>query len=230
VLTRACCLTIAWAIVVIGFPYPAPARSEQREEPVLLVTASYPGASASVVTDTIAAPIEQQINGVERMVRIESTSGNDGAYTALVYFKPKTDLESAMKLVQTRVALAEPVLPDVVRRNKVSVKVGKAKPNPNKVAIAVIDRGDNGWKILQKSASAVVKRLEAVGAITEPQVFPRDEKQVYRVGLCPAIRITGAPAEGKSVAATAAKCVELTEAELIRLGSGGFAVGILSPK
>src|SRR5262249_55796701 len=146
--------------------------------PVIVVAASYPGAIAREVTDTVAAPIEKQINGVEGLVRIKSTSDNDGKYTAYLYFAPKTDLESAMKLVSKAVWRSEPMLAPAVLRNKVSVKIGKAEAGPNQVDIALIDRGDNGWEAQKKAASVVVKRLTAEGALTKPQVFPRDEKLV----------------------------------------------------
>ena len=283
-LTRFCLFAVRAAIAFVGFNYLASACFEQANNPVIAVSTSYPGASPQVVADSVGAPIEQQINGVEGMVRIEPTSGNDGKYTALVYFKPKTDLESAMILVRNRVALAEPLLPEMVQKNKVPVQVGKAEAGQSKVAIAVIDQDDQGWKELQKAASAVVKRLSAENALTKPLVFPREEKQVsididrakcaslgvsleavkkaiqvagpakkldilkkaivrdqltlgdvatigeflgpavvYRVDLYPAIRITGAPPEGKSVTAGAAKCVDLAEAEMKRLGFRKFA-------
>src|SRR5262245_45747859 len=64
-LTRFCFLTVTSAFAVVGCRSQAPARSGQAETPVLVVTASYPGANAKVVADTVAAPIEEQVNGVE---------------------------------------------------------------------------------------------------------------------------------------------------------------------
>ena len=75
------------------------------------VTASYPGANAQVVADTVAAPIEQQVVGVEGMLYMSSQSNNDGAYTLDVTFAIGTDVNMAQVLVQNRVAIAEPVLP-----------------------------------------------------------------------------------------------------------------------
>jgi RNA polymerase sigma factor (sigma-70 family) len=155
-----------------------PAHPEQAGEPAIVVTASYPGADAQVVADAVAALIEKQVNGVEGLVRIESTSGNDGQYTAILYCEPTADLTSAMKLVQNRVAIAERALPGLVLSEKVSVKVGKAAAGPNQVTIAVIDRIDNGWEGLQKAADGVAKRLAAAGALRNLQVFPRNEKHV----------------------------------------------------
>ena len=104
-LTRFCSLTVALAIAVVGFQFPGPAPAQEVDGPVIVVAASYPGADAVVVADTVTL-LEFQLNWVEGMHRIESTSGNDGKYTARLYFQPKTDLESAMKLVRSRVALS----------------------------------------------------------------------------------------------------------------------------
>jgi RNA polymerase sigma factor (sigma-70 family) len=152
------------------------ARSVQADEPVIVVTASYPGANARVVADTVAHSIEDLIDEeVEGMVRIESTSDNDGNYTAHVYFKPKVDLKLAMKLVEIAVWRAEPTLAPEGLRNKVSVKIGKVEADPNQVAIVVIDRENGDREGLQKVASAVLKRLEAEHALTKPLVFPGDD-------------------------------------------------------
>jgi multidrug efflux pump len=86
------------------------------------VTASYPGANAQVVADTVAAPIEQQVVGVEGMLYMSSQSSNDGSYTLDVTFKLGADVNMAQVLVQNRVAIAEPTLPDVVRTIGVSTK------------------------------------------------------------------------------------------------------------
>src|SRR5712691_9712821 len=90
--------------------------------PTVRVTANYPGASASVVADTVAAPIEQQVNGVERMLYMSSQSSNDGSYTLDVTFDLGTDLNIAQVLVQNRVAIAQPQLPDVVKATGVTRK------------------------------------------------------------------------------------------------------------
>jgi multidrug efflux pump len=83
--------------------------------PTVRVTATYPGANAQVVTDTVAAPIEQQVVGVEGMLYMSSQSGNDGSYTLDVTFDLGTNVNMAQVLVQNRVAIAEPSLPDVVK-------------------------------------------------------------------------------------------------------------------
>jgi multidrug efflux pump len=90
--------------------------------PTIRVTASYPGANAQVVADTVAAPIEQQINGVERMMYMSSQSVNDGSYTLDVTFELGTNVDTAQVLVQNRVQIAQPSLPDRVKAIGVTVK------------------------------------------------------------------------------------------------------------
>jgi len=90
--------------------------------PTVRVTASYPGANAQVVVDTVAAPIEQQVVGVEGMMYMSSQSNNDGSYTLDVTFELGTNVNMAQVLTQNRVAIAEPTLPDVVRTIGVAVK------------------------------------------------------------------------------------------------------------
>ncbi len=90
--------------------------------PTVRVTAAYPGANSRVVADTVAAPIEQQVVGVEGMMYMSSQSNNDGSYTLDVTFELGTNVNMAQVLVQNRVAIAEPTLPDVVGTIGVAVK------------------------------------------------------------------------------------------------------------
>src|SRR5439155_2105716 len=108
-----------WTLPIAQYPEIAP--------PTVEVSASYPGANAKVVADTVAAPIEQQVNGVEGMMYMSSQCTNDGNYTLTVTFKPGSDLNISQVLVQNRESLAEPILPDLVKRRGISVK--KKSPN-----------------------------------------------------------------------------------------------------
>src|SRR6266516_3125151 len=90
--------------------------------PTVRVTANYPGANAKVVADTVAAPIEQQVVGVEGMLYMSSQSNNDGSYSLDVTFELGANVNMAQVLVQNRVAIAEPTLPDVVRTIGVTTK------------------------------------------------------------------------------------------------------------
>src|SRR5262245_4529193 len=96
--------------------------------PVVSVTLNYPGASAKDVAEAVAAPIEQQVNGVEGMMFMSSTCTNDGSYSLTVTFYPHIDLNMAQVLVQNRVALAIPALPDVIKQTGVTVR--KRSPDP----------------------------------------------------------------------------------------------------
>jgi multidrug efflux pump len=90
--------------------------------PTVGVFTSYPGANAETVAETVATPIEQQVNGVEDMLYMQSQSSSDGSMRLTVTFKTGTDLDTAQVLVQNRVAIANPVLPEEVRRNGVTTR------------------------------------------------------------------------------------------------------------
>jgi hydrophobe/amphiphile efflux-1 (HAE1) family protein len=89
--------------------------------PTIEVSTIYPGANAELVRDTIAAPIEQQVSGVEKALSLSSQCTNDGRYRLTVTFEPGTDLNMAQVLTQVRVTLAMPILPDLVQREGVAV-------------------------------------------------------------------------------------------------------------
>jgi multidrug efflux pump len=116
---------------VVGLDSRPVAQYPDITPPTIEVYAVYPGAHSRTVADTVAAPIEQQVNGVEDMMYMSSTCGNDGSYTLTVTFKPGIDLNIAQVLVQNRVSLAEPVLPDLVKRRGVTVK----KKSPSQLMI-----------------------------------------------------------------------------------------------
>src|SRR5262245_52683305 len=122
---------IAILIVLAGgvaFPTLSVEQYPPIAPPIIRVTTVYPGASAQVVADTVAAPIEQQVNGVDRMIYLESTSASDGSYTLNVSFEVGSDVDIASVLVQNRVSVALSKLPEEVRRqgvvtNKVSTSI-----------------------------------------------------------------------------------------------------------
>src|SRR5438093_4483746 len=103
------------------------AQYPQITPPSINVTCTYPGGNANVVAESVAAPIEQQVNGVEDMMYMVSQSNNDGSYNLTVTFKPGVNLNFAQVLVQNRINLALPLLPDVVKQAGVSTR----KRNPD---------------------------------------------------------------------------------------------------
>ena len=112
-------ITLTGAIALLWLPI---AQYPQITPPAIQVTIVYPGASAAVVADTVAAPIEQQVNGVEGMLYMSSQMGNDGSYSLSVTFDVGTDLNAALVMVQNRVMLALPQLPTPVQNQGITIR------------------------------------------------------------------------------------------------------------
>ena len=102
-----------FTLAVAQYPEVAP--------PTLQVTASYPGASADVVSETVATPLEQQVNGIENLQYFSSQSTGDGKLTLTLNFRLGTDLNTALVLTQSRVLIAQPRLPQTVQQLGVTV-------------------------------------------------------------------------------------------------------------
>ncbi|MGY3546702.1 hydrophobe/amphiphile efflux-1 (HAE1) family protein [Bradyrhizobium sp. USDA 4472] len=138
--------------------------------PTVVVTTQYPGASAQTVSDTVAAPIEQQINGVEDMLYLYSQATSNGQLTITVTFKLGTDLDKAQVLVQNRVAIAQPQLPDEVQRNGVVTR----KNSPDILMVVFMLSPDDTFDQLYISNYALLQvrdqllRIDGVGDI---QIF-----------------------------------------------------------
>jgi multidrug efflux pump subunit AcrB len=136
--------------------------------PTVQVTALYPGANAQTVRDTVAAPIEEQVSGVEGMVYMSSRCTNDGAYNLTVTFKLGMDSDLAQILVQNRVALALPVIPGLVQNEGISVK--KMSPNTLMIVNLVSPNGSFDELGLSNYATRFVKddllRLPGIAGIT----------------------------------------------------------------
>lgn len=136
--------------------------------PTVVVTATYSGANAATVASTVAAPIEQQVNGVENLLYMSSQSSNDGTYTLTCTFKLGTDLDTAQVLVQNRVSLAEANLPTEVTTTGVSV----TKQSPSMIMCVSLISPDNSRDELYLSNYALLQikdtlaRLDGVGSIT----------------------------------------------------------------
>jgi multidrug efflux pump len=112
-------ITLAGGLAVFSLPT---AQYPPISPPQVQVSISYPGASAQVVADTVAAPIEQQVNGVPGMLYMSSVSGNSGTYTLFVTFNVGTDLNTALVMVQNRVQQAMPLLPTSVQNQGITIR------------------------------------------------------------------------------------------------------------
>ncbi len=160
-------IVITLAGIIAYFTLPV-AQYPDITPPTVEVSAYYPGANAKVVADTVAAPIEQQVNGVENMMYMSSQCTNDGKYTLTVTFFPGTDLNISQVLVQNRESLAEAILPDLVKRRGISVK----KKSPNVLMIVNLYSKDNSRSSLELSNYATIlirdelSRLPGVGDVT----------------------------------------------------------------
>jgi hydrophobe/amphiphile efflux-1 (HAE1) family protein len=135
--------------------------------PTVVISTTYPGANAQVVAETVATPIEQEVNGVEDMLYLSSQSTNSGTMSLTVTFKPGANLDKAQVLVQNRVALAEPKLPEEVRRQGISVK----KRSPDLSLVVNLISPDKRYDSVYLSNYALLQikdilaRLPGVGEI-----------------------------------------------------------------
>jgi len=173
-------IVIAGAVSVGVLPI---AQYPEITPPTVAVSTTYPGANARVVAETVAAPIEQEVNGVENMIYMSSTSASDGSYNLTVSFDVGTDLDMAQVLVQNRVKLAEAKLPEEVKRQGINTK----KKSTNIVLIISLFSPDGRFDELYLSNYAtlrlrdVLSRIDGVGDVT---VFPQSDYSM-RIWLDP---------------------------------------------
>ena len=174
-----------WQLPITEYPEVVP--------PTVVVTANYPGANPKVIAETVASPLEQEINGVENMLYMSSQATSDGRMTLTVTFAIGTDVDLAQTQVQSRVERAKPRLPEEVQR----LGVVTEKSSPDLTMVVHLTSPDNRYDMLYLSNYAVLKvkdelaRIEGVGAV---RVFGAgdysmrvwlDPNKVAAIGLSP---------------------------------------------
>ena len=158
-------ILIVGSIAYVALPV---AQFPEIVPPTVSVNATYPGANAITVADTVATVLEQEINGVEDMIYMYSQSTDDGSLSLSVTFEIGTDIDKAQVLVQNRVSAAEPRLPEEVRRNGVTVN----KRSPDLLLVVHLISPDNTYDSVYISNYALLNirdelaRIKGVGDVT----------------------------------------------------------------
>src|SRR5256884_2914728 len=210
-----CQLVLSIGLLLVGaIAYTTLTVSEypQVVPPTVVVTTQYPGATAQTVSDTVAAPIEQEINGVEDMLYLYSQATSNGNLTITVTFKLGTDLDKAQVLVQNRVAIAQPRLPEEVQRNGVVTR----KNSPDILMVVFMLSPDDSFDQLYISNYALLQvrdellRLDGIGDI---QMFGARDYSM-RLWLDPDRIATLGLTSAEVVAAIRAQNLQITAGQL----------------
>ena len=202
-------ITLIGGIAYFSLPV---AQYPEIAPPTIVISASYPGASAQVVSDSVATPIEEAINGVENMLYISSQATSDGNLALTVTFALGTDLDVAQVLVQNRVAVAQPKLPQDVQRIGVTVR----KNSPDLMMVIHLSSTDGSRDQLYMSNYAtlqvkdVLARLDGVGDV---RVFGAREYSM-RIWLDPEKVAAHGLTAGDVVAALRAQNVQVASGVL----------------
>jgi len=205
-------MTIIGAVSYFTLPV---AQYPEIAPPTIQVTASYPGASAETVSDTVAAPIEQAINGVEDMLYITSQATGDGQLSITVTFKLGTDLDQAQVLVQNRVTTAEPRLPEPVRR--LGITTQKSSPDLMMVIHMFSDDGSRDQLYVSNyTRTRVIDRLARIEGVGQATLFA-ERAYSMRVWLDPELIAARGMSAGEVVQALRVNNVQVASGVINRL-------------
>jgi len=202
-------ITVVGALAFIGLPV---TQYPDIVPPTVTVSAQYPGASAETVADTVAAPIEQEINGVDDMLYMDSQSTGDGKVTITVTFKIGTDLDAAQVLVQNRVAVATPRLPQEVQQLGVVTR----KSSPDFLMVVNLQSPDGTFDrdYLSNYALTQVKdKLARIDGVGDVRLFGARDY---------GMRIWIDPGKAAALDLTAGEIVSALRAQNVQVSSGAL--------
>lgn len=197
-------ITIVGALAYFGLPI---SQYPDVVPPTVTVSATYPGASAETLADTVASPLEQEINGVDDMLYLSSQATSDGRLVVTVTFKQGIDLDKAQVLVQNRVALAEPRLPEEVRRQGVVTR----KTSPDFILVANLISPDNSLDrgyVSNYALSQIRDRLARLDGVGEVRLFGARD-YAMRIWIDPGRAAARNMTAGEIVAALRAQNVQV---------------------
>ncbi|NJR78506.1 efflux RND transporter permease subunit [Sphingomonas corticis] len=200
-------ITIVGGLAYLGLPV---SQYPNIVPPTVTVAATYPGASAETVAETVAAPIEQEINGVDGMIYQSSQSTGDGRLTITVTFKPGTDLDAAQVLVQNRVAIATPRLPQEVQRLGIVTK----KTSPDFLMVVNLvspDRSLDTQYLSNYALTQVKDRLARIEGVGDVQLFGARDY---------AMRVWIDPGRAAALGLTAGDIVAALRAQNVQVAAG----------
>ena len=200
-------ITVVGAVAYLALPI---AQYPEIAPPTIQVTASYPGASAEIVSKTVATPLEEQINGVENMLYFSSQSTGDGNLLLTVTFRLGTNLDTAQVLTQNRVAIATPRLPDTVQKLGVTVK--KSSPDLLMVIHLLSPDGSRDQLYMSNYGTLHIRdQLSRVEGVGDAQVFGNHDY---------AMRIWLDPDKAASRNLTAGEIVTALQAQNVQVSAG----------
>ncbi|MFT3967733.1 MAG: efflux RND transporter permease subunit, partial [Sphingobium sp.] len=202
-------ITIVGALAFFGLPV---AQYPDVVPPTVTVSATYPGASSETLADTVAAPLEQEINGVDNMLYMSSQATGDGKLVITVTFKLGTNLDEAQVLVQNRVGLAEPRLPEEVRRQGVVTQ----KTTPDFILVANLVSPGNALSTAYMSNYALTQmkdRLARIDGVGEVRIFGARDY---------AMRVWIDPGRAAARNMTAGEIVEALRSQNVQVAAGSI--------